>query len=42
MSTARKIIEAALAIRTVADAHAVDELITAAVGSRFERRSAIA
>jgi hypothetical protein len=37
MSTAGEIIEAALAARTVADAHAVDELITAAVGTRFER-----
>ena len=37
MSAARKIIEAALAARTVADAEKVDELIAAAVGHRFER-----
>ena len=37
MSTAGKVIEAALGARTVADARCVDELIAAAIGSRLER-----
>jgi len=37
MSAAHKIIESALAARTVTDAMKVDELIAAAVGTRYER-----
>ncbi len=37
MSAARKIIEAALAARTLADAEKVDEMLAAAVGHRYER-----
>ena len=37
MSAARKIIEAALAARTLADAEKVDEMLAAAIGHRYER-----
>ena len=38
MSAARKIIEAALAARTLADAEKVDEMLVAAVGHRTSGR----